>query len=71
MSYVIKEKIASFYKQPNELNDITKKLHIIIDFVISSGCSKETKIMEYAVEVLKMTNIEENNINKQVIVLKY
>ena len=67
MPYVIKEKIASFYKQPNELNEIIRKLHIVIDFVIASGCPKETKIMDYAFETLKMTSFEESSINKQVI----
>jgi hypothetical protein len=62
----MKEKIASFYKQPNELNEIIRKLHIVIDFVIASGCKPETKIMDYACETLKMTNLEESSINKQV-----
>ncbi|CAF0865868.1 unnamed protein product [Brachionus calyciflorus] len=66
LSFVIKDKISMFYKQPNQLNDIIRKLNIVIDFIISSGCSKNKKIMEYAVDTLKMTNIDENNINKQI-----
>lgn len=62
----MKEKITSFYKQPNELNDIIRKLHIVIDFVISSGCATDTKIMDYAINILKMSNIEESNVNKQI-----
>ena len=62
----MKEKISSFYKQPNQLNDIIRKLHIVIDFVISSGCSKDTKIIDYAINILKMTNIDEIHVNKQV-----
>ena len=62
----MKEKISSFYKQPNQLNDIIRKLHIVIDFVISSGCSKDTKILDYAVNTLKMTHIDESHVNKQV-----
>lgn len=60
------EKISSFYRQPNELNDIIRKVHIVIDFVISSGCSEDIKIMDYATNVLKMTNIDQANICKQV-----
>ena len=37
-----------------------------MDFVISSGCPKETKIIDYAINILKMTNIDESNITKQV-----
>ena len=62
----MKEKITSFYKQPNELNDIIRKLHIVIDFVISSGCATDTKIMDYAINIIKMSNIEESNVNKQI-----
>ena len=62
----MKDKISSFYKQPNQLSEIIGKLRIVIDFVISSGCSKETKIIDYAINILKMTNIDESNVNKQV-----
>ena len=67
LEYSEKEKINAFYKQPNELNDIIRITHIVIDFVISSGCSKnDMKIMDYAVNVLKMTNIEDSKISKHV-----
>jgi hypothetical protein len=69
LTYELKEKISSFYKQPNQLNDVIRKLHIVIDFVVSSGCSKETKIFDYAINILKMNNIEESNINKNVYLL--
>lgn len=63
----MKEKIAQFYKQPDDLNDIIKILHIIIDFLISSGCPKDNcKIIDYAVNVLEMPNIQEAKINKLV-----
>ena len=62
----MKEKISSFYKQPNQLSDIIRKLHIVMDFVISSGCPKGSKIIDYAMNILKMTNIDESNITKQV-----
>ncbi len=67
ISYQIKEKIISFFKQPNELNEIISKINIVIDFVISSGCSADIKIFDYALNVLKMTNINESNFNKNVI----
>ena len=66
----MKQKIASFYKQPNELNEIIRKLHIVIDFVIISGCNEETKIMYYATETLGMKNLEDTTINKQVNIYK-
>jgi len=66
MEYVIKEKICSFYKQPNELNEIIRIIHIVIDFVISSGCPNNMKIIDYATNVLKMTNIEDSKISKYV-----
>ena len=66
LSYLMKEKISSFYRQPNQLSEIIRKLNIITDFIISSGCPEKTKIMDYAVNVLKMINIEEAFINKQV-----
>ena len=66
LPFVMKEKISSFYKQPNQLSDIIRKLHIVMDFVISSGCSKEVKIMDYSVNILKMTSIDESNVNKKV-----
>ena len=66
LEYAIKEKITSFYKQPNELNDIIRIIHIVIDFVISSGCSSNMKIIDYAINVLKMTNIEDSKISKHV-----
>lgn len=65
MTYAIKEKISQFYRTPNQLNDIIRKLHIVIDFIISSGFSKEVKIMEYAVSILKMSNTDDDS-NKQV-----
>ncbi len=60
----MKEKIFFYYKQPNQLNDIIRKLHVVIDFVNSTGCSKDTKIIDYAVNVLKISNIEELNSNE-------
>ena len=62
----MKEKISFFYKQPNQLNDVIKRLHIVIDFLKSSGCAKNTKIMDYAINTLKMTNKDESTFNKQV-----
>lgn len=67
LSYAQKEKISQFYKTPNSLNDIIRKLHIVIDFIISSGFSKDDfKIMDYAVNVLKMSGLDESDTNKQV-----
>ena len=60
----MKEKIFFYYKQPNQLNDIIRKLHVVIDFVNSTGCSKDTKIIDYAVNVLKISSIEELNSNE-------
>jgi hypothetical protein len=65
----MKEKIGFFYKQPNQLNDIIRKLHIVIDFLKSTGCSKTTKIMDYATNTLKMTSRDESDSNKQVSLL--
>lgn len=68
LSYAQKEKISQFYKTPNSLNDIIRKLHIVIDFIISSGFSKDdVKIMDYAVNVLKMSGLDESDTNKQVL----
>ena len=64
LTYVIKEKICAFYRQPNQLNDIIRKLHIVIDFVVSSGCNKDTKIVDYALNTLKMTTIDDLSTNK-------
>lgn len=61
----MKEKISMFYKQPNQLNDIIRILNIVIDFVISTGCSGNRKIIEYAVDTLKMT-YDESNTYKQI-----
>ena len=60
----MKEKICSYFKQPNQLNEIIRKIHIVIDFVISSGCSKDQKIMDYLINVLKMPYLDEFSINK-------
>jgi hypothetical protein len=62
----MKEKISFFYKQPNQLNDVIRRLHIIIDFLKSSGCSKNTKIFDYALNTLKMSYKEDSSSNKQV-----
>jgi hypothetical protein len=62
----MKEKISFFYKQPNQLNDIIRKLHIVIDFLKSTGCAKTTKIMDYATNTLKMTTKDDSGSNKQV-----
>ena len=71
LDFVIKEKISLFYKQPDQLNDIIRNLNIIIDFIISTGCSEDTKIIDYAVNTLKMTDIQDrSNVNKLVIELK-
>jgi len=67
----MKEKISSFYKQPNQLSDIIRKLHIVMDFIISSGCPKGSKIIDYAINILKMTNIDESNITKQVCKIQF
>jgi hypothetical protein len=38
---------------------------VVIDFVISTGCSKDMKIVDYMVNVLKIKNIEETiNLNE-------
>jgi hypothetical protein len=68
LSFAIKEKISLFYKTPNALNDIIRKLHIVIDFIISSGFTNDSiKIMDYAVNVLKMTSgVDDADSNKQV-----
>jgi hypothetical protein len=61
LSESVKDKISSFYKQPNQLNEIIRKVHIVIDFIISAGPPKNPKIADYMVEVLKMkVNFEEN-----------
>jgi hypothetical protein len=51
---LIKEKICSFYKQPNQITSILRILGIVFDFVISSGCAADMKIMNYATETLKI-----------------
>ncbi len=51
---LIKEKICSFYKQPNQITSILRILGIVFDFVVSSGCPPEMKIMNYATETLKI-----------------
>jgi hypothetical protein len=69
LTNLIKEKIISFYKQPNQLNDIIRQVHIVIDFIIATGCDKSVKISDYAVNTLKMTNFQNNyniSVNKQV-----
>lgn len=67
LDFLIKEKISLFYKQPDQLNDMIRKLSTIIDFIISTGCSEETKIIDYAINTLKMTNIQDRtSINKLV-----
>ena len=62
--YVIKEKICAYFNQPNELNEIIKKTDVVIDFVISTGCSKDMKIVDYMVNVLKIKNIEDIDLNE-------
>jgi hypothetical protein len=65
LSYLTKEKISSFYKQPNDLNEIICEIHIVIDFVILTGSRDDMKIMDYAGNVLKMS-IDETCVNKHV-----
>lgn len=60
-----KEKISSFYKQPNDLNEIICEIHIVIDFVILTGSKEDMKIMDYAGSVLKMS-IDKACVNKHV-----
>lgn len=66
LPFFTREKISLFYKKPDQLNDIIRKLNIVIDFIISTGCSQDTRIMDYATETLKMTNVDHSSINKQV-----
>jgi hypothetical protein len=66
LPYGVIEKICLFYKTPNQLNEIIRKLHIVIDFIISSGFAEDIKIVEYAVNVLKMASIEDADTSKQV-----
>jgi hypothetical protein len=68
LTNLIKDKIISFYKQPNQLNDIIRQIHIVIDFIIATGCEKDVKIYDYAVDTLKMTNFQNSsyNVNNQV-----
>ncbi len=66
LDYNLVERISSTFRQPNELNDIISKINVIIDFVISSGCSKDTKIEDYAVNVLKMHTFNENYKSKEI-----
>lgn len=68
LTYGQKEKICSFYKTPNRLNEIIRKLHICIDFMISSRFSdQDMRIMDYATHVLKMSSSgDEVDSNKQV-----
>ena len=63
LSYSIKEKICAFYREHNQLNDIIRKLHVIVDFVVSSGCNKDAKITD-AANALQMTNIDDLNTTK-------
>ena len=58
---MMQENIGSIYKQPNELNEIIKTVRIVIDFVVSSGCPKDKRILDYVHNVLKMNNIVELN----------
>ena len=57
MSTTQMENIGSFYEQSNQISDIIRCLRIVIDFVASSGCATETKIMSYAVDTLRMTEL--------------
>ena len=57
MPSLLKEKLVSYYQQPNQLSEIIRKIRIVIDFVASSGCPSETKIIDYAVNILKMSAV--------------
>lgn len=57
MPGLLKEKLVSYYQQPNQLSEIIRKIRIVIDFVASSGCPSETKIIDYAVNILKMSAV--------------
>ena len=66
LSLLVKEKINSFYKQPNQITSILRILGIVIDFVVSSGSSAQVKIMTYATDILKMKIINEKEIAEKV-----
>ena len=65
ISNILKDNLSSLYKQPNQLSGIIQMMRIVIDFVASSGCPRDMKIMDYAVQVLKMPALqEETSANK-------
>ena len=67
----MKQKISFFYKQPNQLNDILRKLHIIIDFLKTTGCPKNFKIVNYAIDTLKMNIKDDLSLSKHVMFFLY
>ncbi len=76
LSYATKEKITKYYKLPNQLSEIIRILGIVIDFLVSSVCSNDLKIIDYATNLLKMEISQEADICKMVCeiwrrVLKY
>lgn len=62
----IKDKINQFYKQPNQITNVLKKLRVILDLSVTSGSNKNVKIMQYAIDVLKMKVSDEDDIAMQV-----
>lgn len=66
LASIVKEKINSFYKQPNQLTNILRILSIVIDFIVSTGNASEIKIIDYAVNVLKMIIVDDKDVCKQV-----
>lgn len=66
-----KEKISQSYRTSSSLNEVIRKLNIIIDFIISSGYSNSNeKIVDYATNVLKMINPDDADFNRKVCLFK-
>ena len=62
----IKDKINQFYKQPNQITNVLKKLRVILDLSVTSGNTNNIKIMQYAIDVLKMKVSDDDDISRQV-----
>jgi len=62
----IKYKINQFYKQPNQITNVLKKLRVILDLSVTSGNTSNIKIMQYAIDVLKMKVSDDDDISRQI-----
>lgn len=62
----VKDKINQFYKQPNQITNVLKKLRVILDLSVTTGNTNNMKIMQYAIDVLKMKVSDDDDISRQV-----